>query len=213
VIRKRIVKRRQPNISVTANYQIRVTEVRVLDERGEMVGVMPTSEALQRARELEKDLVLVTEKSNPPVAKIIDLAKYKYQQQQRDADNRKKARTVDIKEVQFSPFIGEGDLQTKLRRVHEFLGRGDKVRLVVDFKRGRAITKKEFGFEILNQIFAATAEEASVEMAPSWQGKKLITQLSPGKKSKPTPAAPAAQAATTEVEGEVHNAENQTQNS
>lgn len=182
-----------------------------MSEQGDMIGTMSTPEALDRARAAEKDLVLVTDKAKPPIVKIIDLAKYKYQLQQKEADNRKKSKTQDIKEMQFSPFIGEADYQTKLRRVHEFLGKGDKVRLVVDFKRGRAITKKEFGYEILNQIFAATEEVAAIEIQPNWQGKKLMAQLMPGKRktAKPetgeTPVAPTPEVAPENKAEEVNN--------
>ncbi len=184
VIRKRLIKKRPTAHYITVNHQIRVPEVRVLNERGEMVGVMPTSQALAQAQAEQKDLVLVTEKAQPPITKIIELAKYKYQLQQRESENRKKSRTQDLKELQFSPFIGEGDLQTKLKRAHEFLGRGDKVRLTVDFKKGRQITKKEFGYELLQRIFRETAEVATVELQPQMIGKKLIAQLMPVKKAK-----------------------------
>jgi translation initiation factor IF-3 len=149
-----------------------------------MIGIMPIHEALAAAQAEDKDLVLVTESAQPPIAKIIELAKHKYQLQQKAAENRKKNKAQEIKELQFTPFIGEGDLQTKLKRVFEFLNHGDKVRLTVDFRRGRQITKKEFGFEVLNKIFAATADIATVEMQPQFVGKKLITQLMPVKKSK-----------------------------
>lgn len=184
MIRRRPTKRPQTNIFVKANHAIRFPEVRVLSERGEMLGVMPIAEAQRQAAEAEKDLVLLTEKAEPPIVKIIDLAKHKYQVQQKMAESRKKARSQDIKEVQFSPFIGEGDFQTKLRKVTEFLNRGDKVRVTVDFKRGRSITKKEFGFEVLNKVFAATADISVIETQPQFFGKKLQAQLMPGKKHK-----------------------------
>jgi translation initiation factor IF-3 len=182
VIRKRIVKRQNTNIFVKANQNIRFPEVRVLSERGDMVGIMSTSQALQQAQQEDKDLVLVTEKSNPPIVKIIDLAKHKYQLQQKQAENRKKAKSQDIKEIQFSPFIGEADFQTKLKRITEFLTKGDKVRVVVDFKKGRQITKKEFGYEILQKVFSATQELATTEIQPQLIGKKLMAQLMPVKK-------------------------------
>lgn len=166
---------------VTANHMIRFPEVRVLAERGEALGVMSTSEALQRARDEEKDLVLVTDKANPPIAKIIELAKYKYQLQQKEAESRKKARSQETKEVRFTPFIGEGDFQTKLRKVTEYLEKGDKVRLSMEF-RGRLITKKEFGDEVLQKVFAATSDIATIEIAPQLMGKKIMAQLMPAKK-------------------------------
>lgn len=180
MIRKRPVKR-QPKVFIPANHQIRVPEVRVLDEYGEMLGIMPTREALSRAQDAEKDLVLVTDKSQPPIAKIIELAKFKYQLQQKEAESRKKARTQKTKEIVLTPFIGEADFQTRLRRVKEFIEKGDKVRLTVEFK-GRQNSKKEFGYETLNRLFAETAEIAVIEIQPQLMGRKLMAQIMPAKK-------------------------------
>ena len=139
MIRKKPFQRPQPQFRITANFNIRVPELRVLTDIGEMIGVMTTQEALERARAEGKDLVMVTETAKPPIAKIIDLAKYRYQLQQKIAEGRKKSKAQDIKEVRLSPFIGEGDFQTRLKRVMEFLKKGDKVRLTLEFK-GRSIT-------------------------------------------------------------------------
>lgn len=146
-----------------------------------MLGLMPTSQAIQQARDEDKDLVLVTEKANPPIAKIIELAKYKYQLQQKQAESRKKARSQETKEVRLTPFMGEGDYQTRLKKIREFLIRGDKVRLSMEF-RGRLITKREFGDEMLNRVFAATEDIAVVEIKPQMLGKKIMAQLMPAKK-------------------------------
>lgn len=183
MIRKRPVKRQNTQVWVTANHQIRVPEVRVLNEMGEMLGVMPTRDALVKAREVEKDLVLINEKADPAIAKIIDISKYKYQQQQKDAESRKKAKSQDIKEVRFTPFMGEGDYQSRLKKVTEFLKGGDKVRLSLQFK-GRLITKKEFGFDIFNRVIQATQEISSVEIEPKLLGTKLLAQLQPISKKK-----------------------------
>lgn len=142
---------------------------------------MPIGEALEKSREVGKDLVLITEKADPPVAKIIDIAKYKYQQQQKDAESRKKAKAQEIKEVRFKPFMSENDFETRLRQVERFLKGGDKVRLSLEF-RGRAITKKEFGFEMFQRVLTATQEYSSVEIEPKMMGKKLMAQLMPAKK-------------------------------
>lgn len=168
---------------VTANRQIRYPEVRVLDEYGEMLGVMATAEALEKAKAVEKDLVLVTENAKPPVCKIIDLTKYKYQLQQKKAEGRKKAKTQDLKEVRFTPFMGENDFQSRLKKVIKFLEKGDKVRTTLLFK-GRAITKKEFGYEMFQRVIDATAEIGTVEIEPKMMGKKLMAQLMPAKKQK-----------------------------
>lgn len=184
MIRKRPVKRpQQPQVWVTANHQIRVPEVRVLSEQGEMIGVMSTREALDKAREVEKDLILINDKAQPPVAKIIDISKYKYQQQQKDAESRKKAKAQDTKEVRFTPFMGEGDYQSRLNKVIDFLKDGDKVRLSLQFK-GRLITKKEFGYEMFKKVISATEDIASVEIQPKLMGSKLLAQLQPVSKKK-----------------------------
>ena len=157
---------------------IRATEVRVLTEHGEMVGVMSRDEALTKARDAEKDLVLINEKANPPIVKIIDLAKFKYQEQQKKAQGRKKAKTQSIKEVRFTPFMSDGDFKSRLNKVLKFLQKGDKVRLTLLFK-GRAITKKEFGYDIFEKVIEATAEYSTVEVIPKMMGKKLMAQLMP----------------------------------
>lgn len=170
------------NLKVPVNRQIRFPQVRVLTEQGEAIGIMTPDEALAQAKAADKDLVLITASAKPPVVKIIDLAKFKYQQQQRQSQQRKKQKAQELKEVWFKPFIAQGDFETRLRRVERFLNKGYKVRIGVDFSRGRVITKKEFGYEMMDKIFAATTEIAKVELEPKFMGKKLVAQLLPAKK-------------------------------
>jgi translation initiation factor IF-3 len=170
-------------VFVTANQAIAFPELRVMDEFGEALGIMSKTEALQKAQTLEKDLVLVTDKATPPVAKIIDLSKYKYQLSQKKAQDRKKANSQDTKEIRLTPFIGENDLQAKLKRVEEFLRRGDKVRLTMEF-RGRAIAHQDLGQEIIARVIEQVAEIGTVEIVPKMIGKKLIAGLMPVKKKK-----------------------------
>jgi translation initiation factor IF-3 len=158
----------------------------VLSDLGEALGVMNTSDALNQARAAGKDLVLVTEHANPPVAKIIAISKYRYQLQQKAAEGRKKSKKQDIKEIRFTPFIGEADFQVRLRRIFEFLKHGDKVRLSLEY-RGRSITKQEFGKEVFDRVFQETAAIASIEMEPKMIGKKMIAQIMPTKKGKGKP--------------------------
>jgi translation initiation factor IF-3 len=176
-------RRFEPQLRVIANHMIRFPEVRVLGEAGEVLGVMPATEAQRLAREQYTDLVLVTEKAQPPIVKIIDIAKFKYQLKQKESESRKKSKAQDIKEVRFTPFIGEADFQVKLRKVEEFLKKGDKVRLTLEF-RGRAITKKDVAFTMFANIFQAMDEISAVEIEPKMVGRKLIAQLMPAKKSK-----------------------------
>ncbi|HEX7017332.1 MAG TPA: translation initiation factor IF-3, partial [Patescibacteria group bacterium] len=165
---------------IIANHRIRFPEVRVLSDRGEQLGVMSSQEAMIKAQTAGKDLVLLSEAAKPPVVKIIELAKFKYQKQQKDAESRKKSKKQDLKEVRFTPFMGEADFQSRLKKVVTFLEKGDKVRLSLMFK-GRAITKKEFGYDRMNEIIAQTEEISTVEMAPKLMGNKLIAQLMPSK--------------------------------
>ncbi len=163
------------------NEDIRANEVRVLSDRGEQIGVMPKDEAIRLAEEQEKDLILIVAKAQPPVAKIIEESKHKYQQQQQKQKQRQSGKGSEIKELRLSPFIAEGDLLARTKRVRKFLEGGDKVRLLLRF-RGREITKKEFGENVLNKIYEAVEDVARIEMEPKLQGKVMTMQLMPEKK-------------------------------
>ena len=165
---------------IVANHQIKFPEVRVLDDQGEMIGVMQPRKALELAQEQHKDLVLVTREANPPVTKIIELSKFKYQQQRKEAKARKKNRAQDIKEIRFSMFMGEGDVEIRKKRIREFLEEGHKVRLSLQFK-GRKIAKKEFAYELFSQVIneIQEAEIGKIEMEPKINGRKLIAQVTP----------------------------------
>ena len=173
-------RKRAPRLHIVANGRIRASQVLVIDEEEGALGVIPTGQAIKRAYEQDKDLVLINEKQNPPVAKIIELSKYKYQLKQKQAANRKKAKTQEAKEIRFKPFIGQGDLEGKIKRVKQFLEKGYKVKLTLEF-RGRQITKKEIGGEVLDQVIEAAAEIAKLESDPKMMGKKLVAQLIPRK--------------------------------
>jgi translation initiation factor IF-3 len=184
VIQKPYQHRRRAQEFIKANHHIRYPEVRVLTEKGETIGVMSSSEAMQKAQEADRDLVLITDVAQPPVVKIIELSKHKYQLQQKQAENRKRAKVQELKEVRFSPFMGEQDFESRLKKVINFLEKGNKVRLNLLFK-GREITKKEFGYEVFEKIISRTADVAIIEIAPKLLGRKLLAQLSPaGKKKK-----------------------------
>lgn len=171
---------RAQKIRLITNERIRASEVRVLDHTGEAVGVMSRNQALVDARNQGRDLVLIAPQAKPPVVKIIDAAKHRYQLQQKQSNERKKTKTVEIKEVRFTPFMGEGDFQSRLKKVQTFLEKGDKVKLTLRF-RGRAITKQEFGHDLFNRVIEATAEISKVELEPKMMGKQLIAQLTPSK--------------------------------
>lgn len=181
MIRKRPTRKTDSRIRVIANQRIRAQEVRVISSEGTQAGVMSLAEAINLAKSQDKDLVLINSNSTPVVTKIIDIAKFKYQQQQKAAESRKKSKSQEVKTLRFTPFMGEGDFQSRLKKVVTFLTKGDKVKLTLEF-RGRAITKQEFGFELFDRIINETQHIASVDMEPKMVGKKLIAQLVPDKK-------------------------------
>jgi translation initiation factor IF-3 len=183
VIRKKYNKNRSEQIYVKANHQIHFPRVRVLSEFGESLGEMSSNEALEKAMELGNDLVLVTEKAEPPVVKIIELSKYKYQLKKKTADTRKKSKTQELKELRFTPFMGEADWEVRNRKVREFLEKGNKVKLTLTFK-GRQIVRKDLGFEVIERIFASNADIGKVTIPPKLIGKKILAQLDPTGKKK-----------------------------
>jgi translation initiation factor IF-3 len=144
---------------------------------------MSKSEALGQARDAGKDLVLVTEKATPPIAKIIDLSKYKYQLSRKKAEERQNSKGQDIKEIRLTPFIGDGDLASKIKKVDGFLQKGHKVRLTMEL-RGRSITKKDIGEEVFDQVVQSVSEIATIELPAKLVGKKMMMQLMPAKKGK-----------------------------
>ncbi len=163
------------------NEDIRASEVRVLTDRGEQVGVMTRDEAIHLAEEQGKDLILMVAQAEPPVVKIIEESKHKYQMQQLKQKQRMSGKVSEIKELRLSPFIADGDLQARTKRVREFLEDGDKVRLLLRF-RGREITKKEFGENVLNKLYDGVSDIARIEIQPKLQGKVMTMQLMPEKK-------------------------------
>lgn len=153
----------------------------MIDEKGEQLGVLSRAAALQLAQERETDLIIIAPQAQPPVAKLIEESKYKYQQQQRKQEVRKLSKGGDIKEMRLSPFIASGDLESRIKRAQEFLEDGDKVRFLLRFK-GREITKKEFGENVMHKVIDALQDVAQVETEPKLQGKVLSMQLMPAKK-------------------------------
>jgi translation initiation factor IF-3 len=140
-------------------------------------------EALSLARQLELDLVEIAPMASPPVAKILDYGKYRYELAQRDKESRRKAQTIAIKEMKYRPKIGDGDFDTKTRKVGEFLAEGHKVKITIMF-RGREIAHPELGKRILDRIAEVYAASAKVEAMPKLDGKNMIMVLAPEKKAK-----------------------------
>ena len=160
------------------NQEIRDREVRVIDQKGEQLGVMPTRAAMELAEEAGLDLVKIVPNAQPPVCKLMDYDKYRYEQSKREREQRKNQKVVEIKEVQLSATIEENDIATKAKAALRFLGAGNKVKVSIRF-RGRQITHPEVGLAVM-QDFAKRIEDAAVvERKPLIEGRHMIMILAP----------------------------------
>jgi len=176
------------NIYWRVNEKIHAPKVRVIDEKGKQLGVLTTIEALKKAKEAELDLVEIAPKAVPPVAKIIEFGKFRYSQQKKLRAQKSKSKSPELKEIRFSPFIGEADYNTRLERVKEFLSDKDKVRLVVKFK-GRQMGSKQYGYDLLDKIINDVGKDSiAVDMVPKFLGRHLVMIISPMTKSKNPPS-------------------------
>ncbi|WP_223067874.1 translation initiation factor IF-3 [Paenibacillus caui] len=160
------------------NDEIRAREVRLVGPEGEQIGIKPIREALQMAIDLNLDLVNVAPTAKPPVCRIMDYGKFRYEQQKKEKEARKNQKIVDVKEVWFRANIEEHDFQTKLRNVIKFLNDGNKVKCSVRF-RGREITHADIGQKILERVKTEVAELSSVERQPKLEGRSMIMILAP----------------------------------
>lgn len=160
------------------NDEIRAKEVRLVGAEGEQIGIKPIREALQMAADLNLDLVNVAPQAKPPVCRIMDYGKFRYEQQKKEKEARKNQKIVDIKEVWFRSNIEEHDYQTKLRNVVKFLKDGDKVKCSVRF-RGREIAHADIGQKILERVKVEVAEISSIERQPKLEGRSMIMILAP----------------------------------
>lgn len=142
---------------------------------------MTTKKALELARSEGLDLVQVAPKADPPVAKIVEFAKFKYQERRKHLSGKRKSKVQHLKVVRFTPFIAENDFMIRVKKAREFLEEGNKVTLVVKFV-GRQITRKEFGYELIKRAYQKLQDISSMEREPSLKGKLLTTTLSPTKK-------------------------------
>jgi translation initiation factor IF-3 len=149
---------------------------------GAQIGIKPLPEALSMARELELDLVEVADKANPPVCRIMDYGKYKYEAAQRAKESRKKSTNVVVKEMKYRPKIGAGDFGTKTKKVEHFLSEGHKVKVTIMF-RGREMQHPELGRKILDQVAEAVADQGRVEVYPRLDGRNMTMVLGPDKKA------------------------------
>jgi translation initiation factor IF-3 len=160
------------------NEGIRARELRLIDQNGDQLGVKSRNEALEIAARANLDLVLVAPQAKPPVARIMDYGKFKFEQQKKEREIRKNQKVINMKEVRLSPTIDEHDFQTKLRNAIKFLEKGDKVKCSLRFK-GRAITHKDIGQRVLDRFAEACADIATVEQKPKMDGRSMFLVLAP----------------------------------
>jgi translation initiation factor IF-3 len=192
--------------STRINERIRVPEVRLIDEHGDQVGVMKTDVALRYAQERDLDLVEVAPEARPPVCRVLDYSKYKYEQAQKLKQARKHQQQITIREIKFRPKIAENDYKTKKGHVERFLRHKDKVKITIMF-RGREVTHPERGVMILDRLAEELAELAVVEQRPLQDGRNMTMMLGPskavlsGELAAPAPAPAAAPAPTAESGG------------
>lgn len=158
------------------NEQIRDKEVRVIGEDGEQLGIMSSKDALKLAKEAELDLIKIAPTAKPPVCKIVDYGKYRYEQVRKEKEAKKKQKTIDIKEIRFSPNIDTNDLNTKINQARKFLTKGDKVKVSIRF-RGRELAHTEIGIDILNNFAVKLEDVAVVEKPAKVEGRSMVMFL------------------------------------
>lgn len=162
-----------------ANRDIRgVREVQLIDDEGTNRGVVPFAEALQLAEEVGLDLVEIAPNSEPPVCKLLDYGKFRFDQQKKAAEARKKQKTVEVKEVKLRPGIDKHDYETKMKNVKRFFEDGDKVKITLRF-RGREMAHQDLGLKLLLKVKEETKEFAKVELEPQLEGRQMIMILAP----------------------------------
>ena len=171
------------------NQRIRVPEVRLIGPTGEQLGVVPTYEAQERARNAGYDLVEISPTARPPVCRIMDYGKFLYEQSKKDKQNRRNASSTKVKEIQLHPSVGDNDYQVKLRHLKEFLADGHRVKVSLFF-RGRENAHKELGFALMNRVLADVREIGIVEQAPKLLGKNILMVIMPNPKAKQAAKAP-----------------------
>ncbi len=160
------------------NGRIRAPEIRLIDADGENVGVVSPREAMRMADEAGLDLVEISPNANPPVCKIMDFGKFKYEQQKRESEARKKQKTIEVKEVKFRPNTDTHDYEVKMRNVFKFLENGDKVKVTLRF-RGREMAQQNLGRELLERVAEDTKETGKVENMPKMEGRQMVMMIGP----------------------------------
>ncbi|WP_149142668.1 translation initiation factor IF-3 [Gemmobacter caeruleus] len=160
------------------NDRIRAPEIRLIGADGENVGIVTPSRAMAMAEEAGLDLVEISPNAEPPVCKIMDFGKFKYEQQKREAEARKKQKIIEIKEIKFRPGTDDHDYNVKMKAVLKFLGEGDKVKITLRF-RGREMAHQELGLELLNRVAGDVTEAGKVESMPKLEGRQMVMMIAP----------------------------------
>jgi len=153
-------------------------KVRVIDENGENLGVMYTREAIEQAADVGLDLVEISPNADPPVAKFLDVGKFRYEAQKKANAARKTQKTQEIKEIKMRPNIDDHDYDVKMRAIHKFIGEGDKVKVTLRF-RGRELSHQQLGMNLLKRVQEDTAEIAKIEAYPRMEGRQMLMVISP----------------------------------
>ena len=167
-----------PKDGPRTNEEIRVREVQLIDQTGHNHGPVDVQIALQKAQEAGLDLVEIAPNSAPPVCKILDYGKYKYQAQKKAAEARKKQKVVEVKEIKLRPMIDDHDYDVKMRSMQRFFEEGDKVKVTLRF-RGREMAHQELGYQLLNRVKDDTLKVAKVEQEPRFEGRQVVMVLAP----------------------------------
>ena len=180
------------------NREISAPEIRLMGPDNEALGIVPLQEALRAAGELDVDLVEIAATASPPVCRLMDYGKFKYQEQKKAAEAKAKQAVVEIKEVKFRPGTDDGDYNIKLRNIRRFLGEGDKCKITLRF-RGREITHQQLGLDLLNRLRDDLADSIQVEQFPKLEGRQMVMMITPARK-KPGAGKPAEAGAPEKAE-------------
>ncbi len=160
------------------NRGIRSDSIRLIDEKGNMIGVVAIAEGIRMAEAAGLDLVEISPNAQPPVCKVLDYGKYKYEAQKKAHEARRKQKVIQIKEIKLRPTIGEHDLDIKMKHVLEFLADGDKVRITLRF-RGREMDHTDLGMQVLNRVQETLKDHCKIEQMPKMEGKQIVMAIGP----------------------------------
>jgi len=172
------------SLSWRVNEQIRAEKLRVIGPDGKQIGLLTKAEALEKSKKEGLDLIEIAPQAVPPVAKIINFGKFRYQEEKKRRLEAKRAKSAELKEIRFTPFIAENDYNIRLERIKEFLTEKNKVKAVVVFK-GRQLGSKQFGYSLLKRVVEELGESIVIDMEPKFVGRHLIMIISPVNRPKP----------------------------